>query len=268
LARISLRCLKVLSPFWTKLLRCCDSSPTHNRAGLHWTQAITMAATLPIDSDWSRRTMRLCCHSSCRPLVVFSCQLVAASPLVVLSLHRPLAICLVAPAGCHIDSHHPLVALPSCSLVAPAGCHIAFPHPLVVPPTHPVVAPAGCASPLEVPPTRRLVTSCCLITSVGCFIIISHRPLVAPPSCPLIMLAGCCVASPCATLSSSHCSPLPTPSNAVKRCCHHQTPPPLKAVSIVHRCHSCCPSPPSNNNDTFVHRRHQTLTPVVATRHR
>ena len=35
LARISLRCLKVLSPFWTTLLRCCDSSPTHNRSGLH-----------------------------------------------------------------------------------------------------------------------------------------------------------------------------------------------------------------------------------------
>jgi hypothetical protein len=133
-----------------------------------------------------------------------------------------------------------------------------------------------CRRPLVVSLSRR-AASRCLITSVGCRIIISRRPLIAPPSCPLIVLAGCCIASPCAALSSSSRSPSPTPSNAVERCCRHQTPnnnsesfwekdppnsfelnrqilsttpppPPLKAVSIVHRCHSCRPSPPSYDN--------------------
>ena len=65
------------------------------------------------------------------------------------------------------------------------------------------------------------------------------------------MLTGCCIACTCATLSSSCRSPSPTPSNAVERCCRHRKPlppPPLNAVSIVHRCLSCCPSPLSNAN--------------------
>jgi hypothetical protein len=130
--------------------------------------------------------------------------------------------------------------------------------------------------PLVVSLSHR-AASRCLITPVGCRIIISRRPLVASPSCPLIVLAGCCIASPCAALSSSSRSPSPTPLNAVERCCRHQIPnnisesfwendppnsfelnrqilsttpppPPLKAVSIVHRCHSCRPSPPSYDN--------------------
>ena len=103
------------------------------------------------------------------------------------------------------------------------------------------------ALPLDAPPSRRLVVflSCraashCLVAQAGCCAIISCRPLVAPPSRPLIVLAGCCIACPCAALSSSRRSPSPTPLNALKCCCRHQTPlspPPLNAVSIVHRCH-------------------------------
>ena len=174
--------------------------------------------------------MRLCCHSSCRSLVVFSCQLVAASPLVVLSLHRPLAICLVAPGGCHIDSHHPLVALPSCSLVAPAGCHIAFPHPLVVPPTHPVVAPAGCC----------ITSRCTTLSSSRCLIMptlfVSLRQLVVTPSslvvlslhCPLA-LSSCClvvalplIAPPSCSLIVVHCQRHRMPLNAAAAIEHHR----------------------------------------------
>jgi hypothetical protein len=71
----------------------------------------------------------------------------------------------------------------------------------------------------------------CLIASAGCRIVTSCRPLIVPPSRPLIVPAGCCVASHCAALSSSRHSPLPTPLNAVERCCRHRTPPlppPLK----------------------------------------
>ena len=184
-----------------------------------------------------------CCNASCRPLIELpSCR-------------------LVHPAGCRIASCRPLVAPPSCQLVAPACCRIASPCPLVAP----------CAAlsssrrvvwllhrlsirrPLIVSSSRH-VASCCLVTPAGCHAIISCRPFVAPPSRPLIVLAGCCVACPCAAFSSSCRSPLPTPSNTVKRCCRHRTPPPpppLNAVSIIHRCHSCRPSPPSNANAYF-----------------
>jgi hypothetical protein len=94
----------------------------------------------------------------------------------------------------------------------------------------------------------RHAASCCLVVPAGCCTIIFWFPLFAPPSCPLI---GCCVASPCAALSSSRRSLSPMPSNTVERCCCHQIPPPppqLNAVSIVHHCHSCRPLPSSNAN--------------------
>jgi hypothetical protein len=177
-----------------------------------------------------------CCIASCRPLV--------APPS-----HR-----LVASAGCCIASRSPLIALPSRCLVAPAGSCIASPHPLVASPSYQLVALAcwciASARPLVAPRTalsssrragwllRCLSPHCplvvllthraasrCLVAPAGCRAIIScHcRPLVSPPSPsrPLIMLAGCCVASPCATLSSSRRSPSLAPSNAVEHCCRH-----------------------------------------------
>ena len=80
-------------------------------------------------------------------------------------------------------------------------------------------------------------------------------------------MAGYCVACPCAVLSSSCRNPSPTPSNAVKRCCSHRTPPPpppLNALSIVHHCHSCRPSPPPNTN---AHLRPSPLSNADARRH-
>ncbi len=181
-----------------------------------------------------------CCITSPRPLIVLPSR------------------CLVAPDGCCIASRRPLVAPPSRQLVAPACCRIASPCPLVAP--HVTLLSSRFAGwllrclstrrPLVVS-LSRCSASCCLVAPAGCRAIIFCHPLVAPPSRPLIMLAGCCVACSCAALSSSRCSPSPTPLNAVERCCRHRTPPPpppLNAISIFHRCHSCRPLPPSNTN--------------------
>ena len=54
--------------------------------------SMTVAATSPVDSVWTRKTTRLCHLPLCRPGVVLSCKLVVASPLVVLSLRRPLVV--------------------------------------------------------------------------------------------------------------------------------------------------------------------------------
>ena len=164
---------------------------------------------------------------------------------------------LDAPAGCRLTSRCPLVSPPSCQVVAPACCHIASPCPLVA--SHAalsfscragwllrrlsrrrplVVSLSRClvaSSPrrivvssyrcLIVSPSRR-AASRCLVAPAGCRTIISCSPQVAPPSRPLIVLALCCVACPCAALSSSCRSPSLTPSNAIERCCLHRTPPP------------------------------------------
>ncbi len=99
MAGMSLRCLKVLSPFWTTLLRCCDSSPTHNRSGLCSIRAITMAATSSMDSVWTRKSMRRFSSSLAWRHMRFGWlpnqghgQLVVTLPLLVLSLHRPLVL--------------------------------------------------------------------------------------------------------------------------------------------------------------------------------
>jgi hypothetical protein len=53
-----------------------------------------MAATSPVYSIWTRKSTKLCRLLSHRPQVISSSQLVDASPLVVLSLCRPLVILL------------------------------------------------------------------------------------------------------------------------------------------------------------------------------
>ena len=152
---------------------------------------------------------------------------------------------LVHPAGCHIASCHPLVAPPSCQLVASACCRIASPRPLVAP--RATLSSSRRTGWL----LRRLLSARHVASCAGCRVIMSCHSLVAPHCRPLIVLAGCCVACPCAALSSSCLSPSPTPSNAIERCCRHRTPPPpppLNNVSTFPRCHSCRPSSPSNTN--------------------
>ena len=57
--------------------------------------SMTMAATSPVHSVWTQKTMRLCRLSLRRPgVVLLACQLVVASPLVVLSLRHPLVVLL------------------------------------------------------------------------------------------------------------------------------------------------------------------------------
>ncbi len=168
--------------------------------------------------------------------------------------------CLLPSSPCATLSSTRRTSLLSHCLSSSSRC---VPHrPLVLLPVWLVVA-----LPVSALPSRCLVVllschaaSCCLIVPAGCCTIIFWFPLFVPPSCPLI---GCCVASPCAALSSSRRSLSPMPSNAVERCCCHQIPlppPPLNAVSIVHRCHSCRPLPSSKTpTPTFVHHRHQRL---------
>ena len=141
---------------------------------------------------------------------MYRLQLVFAYPLVVLSLRRPLilsscqlvvALPLVAPPN---RAHRPLV-VSSCQLV------LAYPlvvlllrHPLILSSRRLVVA-----SPLVAPPTRDFVVppSHPLFVPADCCITF-HCPLDVPPTHHLIAPAGCCIASPCSALLSSCCAAL------------------------------------------------------------
>jgi hypothetical protein len=171
--------------------------------------SMTVAATSPVDSVWTRKTTRLCHLPLCRPGVVLSCKLVVASPLVILSLRRPLVVLMrqlvVASPLAVLSLRCPLiillrqlvVALPLAvlSLCQPlvnsssAYCRMASPRPLIVPHTalssfrragwllhrllmcHPFIVLSSCRA-----------ASRCLVAPAGCRAIISCRPLVALPS--------------------------------------------------------------------------------------
>ncbi len=138
--------------------------------------SMTMAATSPVDSVWTRQTRRLCCLLSRRPGVVLLCQLVVALPLVVLSLRRPLIV-----LSCQLVFASPLAVLSlRCPLVA-LSCQLVVTLPLAV---------LSLRHPL-VNLSRQLVDASPLL-------VLSLCP--APPSCPLVAPAGCCVASRRATL--------------------------------------------------------------------
>ena len=144
-----------------------------------------MAATLPIDSVWSRKTTRLCRHSSRRPLVVSSCQLVFASPLVVLSmrcplvvLSRQLVVALLSTCRTSLLSHR----LSSSSRCAPC-------HPLILSSRRLVVA-----SPLDAPPSHRLTVSSCLLSLSHRVSWLSHSHLSSSSSCTVLrplVLSSC-----------------------------------------------------------------------------
>jgi len=247
-----------------------------SNAQLFWftlNTSMTMTATSPVDSVWTRKTTRLCSLLSRRPGVILSCQLVIASPLVVISL-ACAALLSSCSASCWLlhrlsPSSHCTTLLSSCStswllhcLLPSSRCatHLSTRHASLL--LHRLSSSSCCA------PYHPLVFSSCRLVVASPLGVLRSRPLVMMPLVVLLrqlvvvpsslvvlllhhplILSSCWLA--CTALSSSCHSPSPMPLNASKRCCRHQTPPPplpLNAVSIIHRCHSCCPLPPSNSN--------------------
>ncbi len=203
------------------------------------------------------------------PLIVLSCQLVVASSLAVLSLRCPLVVLsrqlVVTLPLAVLSLRHPLVNSWRQLFVA-SPLHILSLRP--TPPSRPLVAPAptGCcvafrraalslSCRLVVPPL--VVSSHQLVVVSSYLVVLSlHRTLI-----PLIVLAGCCVACPCAALSSSWLSPSPMPSNAIKCCCRHRTPPPpppLNAICIFPHATAAVHRHRQTPTLTFVHHRCQT----------
>jgi hypothetical protein len=145
---------------------------------------MTIAATLPVDSVWTRKTTSLCHFSSSHPSVISSCQLVVALPLVALLLCRPLLVLssCQAPACCSVTSRHPLIAPPSRLLVAPAGCHIVSCRPIVALSSTRRASLLSCYLSLSVccaPCRPALLLSLCQLVVAS--------PLDAPPSCHLVV---------------------------------------------------------------------------------
>ena len=185
-----------------------------------------MAAT------WTRKTTRLCRFLSRRPLVTSSCQLVVASPLVVLSLCRSLVVLsrelVVTLPLAVLSLCHPLVLSLSQLVVTSLLLVLLLCRPLFLLSRRLVVVSSLTRCPLFVSSSWCLVVSSychlrCLIllsslcvfclvvppshrlvTPAGCRII-SHHPLVVPPSCPLIVPSGCCCLSLCPPLVLSSC---------------------------------------------------------------
>ncbi len=145
--------------FWTTYITIYDSSPTPSCSGLCSTRAMTMAATSPADSIWTRKTTRLCHLSSRRPHVVSSCQLVDALPLFILSkLRCPLVVVvlpcqLVVALPLDVLSLRPPLVLLSCQLVVASPLLILLLRRPLILLSHWLVV----VSPLDVPPSCHLV---------------------------------------------------------------------------------------------------------------
>ena len=133
--------------------------------------------------------MRLCRLLSHRPHVVSSCQLVVASPLVILSLCHLSLSCL--PVGCCIVSCRPLVALPSCPLVLLSRRLVATSPLLVLLLLHRPLTLSLCrlvvASPLGTPPSRHLVVSLCRLLLSHCISWLLHHNLLTSSRCTALL---------------------------------------------------------------------------------
>ncbi len=127
-----------------------------------------------------------------------------------------------------------------------------------VPPSHPLIAPAGCCAS-----SRCATLSSSRRHVVPPLVVLLRQLVVAPSSLIVLSLHRPLVLSSCWLLVALPVLAPPSPLNAA---CRHRTPPPpssLNAVSIVHRCHSCHPSPPSNAN---AHLRPSPLSNADARR--
>ena len=138
------------------------SSPAPNRSGFCSRQATTMTATMPVDSVWNRKTRRVCHLSTRCPLVISSCQLVATSPIVVLSWSDQLVVAL------------PLIILLLCHPLVLLSCQLVVASPLLV---LSLLRPLDLSSrqlvvalPLGMPPSCRLVAPPYVPTCRSCFI--------------------------------------------------------------------------------------------------
>jgi len=116
--------------------RCSLAPPAASLALTRRRKNSCCTANLPFDSVWTGS-----CLSLHRPLIVLSCQLVGALPLVILSLCHPpvvlsrqlivtlfLAVLLLRhPLILSSLSPPPLVAPPSCPLILLSSCRAALP---------------------------------------------------------------------------------------------------------------------------------------------
>ncbi len=135
---------------------------------------------------------------------------------------HPLVLLLLGLTGCCVASRRAALSLSRCAALSSSRRASWLSH-------HNLLSSSRCTALLSSHRVGWLL--CCLFLC-----------------CPLVVLS-CRPSSPHHRLAVSSLSP--TPSNTIKHCCHHQTPPPLpplNAVSIVHCCHSCCPLPPSKPN--------------------
>jgi len=175
-------------------------------------------ANQPINSVWSRKTTKLCHLSSHSPRVISSCQLVFASPVVVLSLPRPLAVLLRASWLSHRlspSSHcaalssscraswllHYLLPLSFCATILSTRCASLLSHHLSLSsccaPRHPLVFLSNRLVVAALSSSRRLIVSSSRRLVVPPLVILSRQLVVAPSSLVILSLHRPLVLSSC-----------------------------------------------------------------------